>query len=189
MARRLLADGVIAADAVASLLTPGCSRIEVAGSVRRRNVDCKDLELVAIPGFAGDLFGGRGEDLLNQAVFGAVRSGSMAYRNPRASGSEPSKAYDLDDRRYYPLWLLGAGEPWAVDLFVVRPPAQWGAIFAIRTGPADYAKRLVTGCQIQGLRCVEGHLVDGNGADFDTPEERDFIEACGFVYVPAEHRW
>ena len=49
-------------------------------------------------------------------------------------------AYKLDDRRFYPLFFYVDGAWWPVDLFVVRPPAQWGAIFAIRTGPADYAR-------------------------------------------------
>lgn len=89
-------------------------------------------------------------------------------------------------RKYYPLVAVRAQIP--VDLFAVLPPAQWGAIFAIRTGPGDYSKRLVTICQDRGLRCVDGRLVDANGHTVPTPEEADFIASCGATWAEPEAR-
>ena len=54
-----------------------------------------------------------------------------------------------------------------VDLFIVHPPAEWGVIFALRTGPGDWNVRLVIAC----------------------PEEADFFRALGQAWVePWERR-
>jgi len=48
--------------------------------------------------------------------------------------------------RYKKFTLLckdGSQSPYHVDLFVVKPPAQWGAILTIRTGPNDFNKVLM----------------------------------------------
>ncbi len=188
MTRRPLAEAQAAAESLVELLATGCLRIEIAGSIRRKADDCKDIEAVAVPRFATDLLGGCADDLLNVTIGGADRRGHMACRDTHTG--EEVKRYKMDDRRFYPLLLLGHGAPWPVDLFVVRPPAQWGAIFAIRTGPADYSARLVSAVRLtRGYRCDQGRLVSTDtGEPLDTPEERDFIEACGFAYLPPEFR-
>jgi DNA polymerase/3'-5' exonuclease PolX len=72
----------------------------------------------------------------------------------------------------------------------VLPPAQWGALFAVRTGPADFSQRLVTVCKHRGVDMRDGRLVArGSGRDVATPEERDFFQACGLAYLePWERR-
>ena len=50
-----------------------------------------------------------------------------------AWGKRLKRAVFYDNGRYAP-----------VDLFTVLPPASWGAIFAIRTGPGDFNHMLVT---------------------------------------------
>ena len=65
-----------------------------------------------------------------------------------------------------------------VDLFIVRPPADWGVIFTIRTGPADWSQRLVTECQRWFMR-VEGGRLLHHGRHVPCPEEADFLAAIG----------
>lgn len=164
-------------------LSPACTRIEVAGSIRRRKPDVKDVELVAIPRASRDLFGERivdGPTELDMMVQALVLDGRLAPRLNSAGvqcmGSKMKR-------------LVSVRSGIAVDLFAVLPPAQWGAIFAIRTGPAEYSERLVTLCQRRGLYCREGRLVDAAGREHATPEERDFVEMCGERYVePWERR-
>ena len=184
--RRPLAEAEVAAATLVGLLRPGCERIEVAGSIRRRAADVKDIEAVAVPRFGADMFNGTGDDLLNDQIRYLATTRTIRYRNPRKD--EPVAEYDMRDRRYYPLWLPWKDGLFAVDLFCVRPPAQWGAIFAIRTGPADYSARLVTKAKEHGVRCEQGRLVDDEGRPVDTPEERDFIEECGLPFLPPEQR-
>lgn len=80
-----------------------------------------------------------------------------------------------------------------VDIFCVLPPAQWGAIFAIRTGPAEYSKWLVTRALGLGLQCQNGRLIYQDGTPFAgseraTPEEEDFFGALGLDWVPPHER-
>lgn len=186
MTRRPLAEAEVAAATLVGLLRPGCERIEVAGSIRRKAADVKDIEVVAVPMFGADMFNSVGDDMLNRQIVHLATSRAIRYRNPRKA--EPVPEYDMRDRKYYPLWLPWKDGLFAVDLFVVRPPAQWGAIFAIRTGPADYSARLVTRAKEHGVRCEQGRLIDEDGDTVDTPEERDFIEECGMPFIPSEQR-
>lgn len=72
-----------------------------------------------------------------------------------------------------------------LDLFAVTPPAQWGAIVTIRTGPGGFSRRLVTsrlygGGMPVGMREHEGALWAG-GRLVETPEEEDFFHALGLA--------
>jgi hypothetical protein len=91
--------------------------------------------------------------------------------------------------------LQGPLNPWQCprcggDDWGNRSGSQWGALLAIRTGPADYSRALVTKCKERGLDCVDGRLVArGSGRELATPEEADFIRACGMSYLePWERR-
>lgn len=185
--KRPLSDALVAAQAVVDLLAPGCERIEVAGSIRRRAAEVKDIEIVAVPRYYGGMFGALHDDLLNDTIGSALRSLRLACRNT-VTGEKLSAAYKMSDRRFYPLFFYPAIGRWPVDLFVVRGDAQWGALMAIRTGPADYSKKLVTTCRKRGLHCTEGRLVDSEGRTVDTPEEEDFIRECGLPFLPPEQR-
>lgn len=171
------------AEAIAAELAPACERIEIAGSIRRRVAYVKDIELVCIPrGLARDLFGDVRLDQphdLDRALERLVEAGRLRAR------VTPDGRVRLG-RRFKALEAVRAELP--VDLFMVLPPAQWGAQLAIRTGPWEFSKRLVTECQRLGRRCVDGRLVDERG-DVATPEERDFFRACGMGWVePWERR-
>lgn len=171
-----------AAGELCELLRDGCERVEVGGSIRRGERHVHDIEIVAIARHHGDLFGGPGEDMLNRLLRQRVKERRLQWRGRMGgAGSEP----ELAERRLYN--LLFNGMP--VDLFVVRPPAQWGAILAIRTGPDRYAQRLVTDVQRRGYVCRDGRLVSQEtGQDLATPEERDFIQACGAPFLPPHRR-
>lgn len=193
MTRRPYAEAMRAAELVAGMLRDGCERIEVAGSIRRGAADSKDIEIVCLPKYQSDLFGGRGFDLLNETIRLRVRERRLQWRKTKGGMGAPEPD-DLTDRKYYALGTveLGTVEPWPIDLFCVRPPGQWGAIFAIRTGPAEYAQRLVTNAHKHQLKCDQGRLVSTalmtNGVERATPEEQDFITACGMPYLPPNFR-
>lgn len=170
------------ARSLAAYLALACDRIEIAGSIRRRATTVADVELVAIPKYRVDLFGKRLDEPtdLDRLVVDLVERERLA---PRLSSAGIACMGSRAKR------LVSVRSGIAVDLFAVLPPAQWGAIFAIRTGPAEYSERLVTLCQRRGLYCREGRLVDERGREHATPEERDFIEAVGAPYVePWERR-
>jgi DNA polymerase/3'-5' exonuclease PolX len=93
----------------------------------------------------------------------------------------------------------------AVDLFSVLPPASWGVIFAIRTGPEAFSRRLVTQRRKRGLlpdhlRVERGTIVFDEGPQSVIPgartmadgivvrEERDVFALCGLDWIEPEER-
>jgi len=155
-------------------LSPLCERIEPAGSVLREKPEPRDLELVCIPKIVtkSDLFGDKKIDLL-EAWFAEHNDGSLFYFNKNGS-------------RYKKLTLKEQNAK--LDLFIVRPPAQWGVIFAIRTGPENYSHWFVTSKQQRGgcpsyLRVKDGHVEHrDSGKVYSTPEEKDFFDLLGIPY-------
>lgn len=160
------------------------ARIAIAGSLRRREEQVSDIEIVCAPLADRDLLGRpTGDCLLARAVLDATREGWLRWRTE--THPTPPKDWRAP-RRVWSLVVVPYGFP--LDLFAVRPPAEWGAILAIRTGPADFSRRLVTDCQDRGLRCTEGRLVDREGTTVPTPEESDFLEECGHTWLEPEKR-
>lgn len=159
-------------------LGPACEQLVVAGSLRRGAAEVKDIELVAVPRVGVDLFGApNGVCELGRALEREVAIGRLRWRTETHPAGE--RGIGAARRAWYLVALPGEVR---IDLFAVRPPAQWGAILAIRTGPAEYSRQLVTVCQRRGLRCTEGHLVNARGELVPTPTERAFIEACGLPW-------
>lgn len=156
-------------------LAPACERIEIAGGLRRRKPDVHDLELVAIPKsfpLVRNLLGEVTEDYfpLDDYLADLVELGKLA----------PG---DKNGRRFKQFKVLPSGI--YLDLFIVLPPAQWGVIKAIRTGPAHYSHWLVTRKDRGGA--LPNHLRVKDGAIrplyddlvIETPTEESFFEALG----------
>jgi DNA polymerase/3'-5' exonuclease PolX len=73
-----------------------------------------------------------------------------------------------------------------IDMFITKPD-NFGNILAIRTGPADYSKRLVTaqsygGMMPFGFRQEGGYLYNGF-TKIPCPDETDFYAAIGQKWI------
>lgn len=176
-----LEDARVLGQQVLDVLWPGCERIEIAGSVRRGKPACGDLEIVAIPSRQSDLLGQPLGSLLDPILKACVSAGRLR---------EPTKNGD----RYKRFEFVKA-TGFCLDLFLVRVET-WAVQFAIRTGPADYSKRLVTPQRLGGLlpdncRVRDGRVwrQDGAGPSVPLPflEEDEFLDLCGGA-VPPEGR-
>jgi DNA polymerase (family 10) len=184
-----LAEAQHIAGQIYGQLDPSCERLAIAGSIRRRRPDVGDIELVAVPRFLTeyvDLWGGTTQRSLLDAALAREEAERVLER---ISGGE----------RYVKLRHLRSGLQ--VDLFICLPPAQWGVILAVRTGPADFSQWLVNLARRQGNHVAGGALRLGlrdhsTPAEklctcpvIPTPTERDFFAALGARYVePAERR-
>lgn len=189
--RRPLAEMRGYAEHLVALLAPGCARLEVAGSIRRRRPDPADVEVVAIArcepaGF--DLFENPvGEvDVLDARCHALRAAGVFADR----LGKDGKAAFGPRFKRV--VWTPpGAPDSVAVDLFVTVAEA-WGLQLVLRTGPGDFNHRLVTperqrGWLPDGLR-VDGGALWRDGRRVPTPEEDDLFRAVGLPYLPPEAR-
>ena len=161
------------AERVIEKLAPLCERIEIAGSIRRQKAEVGDIEIVAIPRPITDMFGNPTTDhmldLFDYSTIGRLEMGGHKYKK------------------------IALTEGPQLDLFIVTPPAQWGVLFLIRTGPAEYSHAIVTprvhgGLLPSHLRVREGAIWLNELAPLETPEESDVYNLLGIPYVEPEAR-
>lgn len=155
-------------------LSPGCDVIEGAGSIRRCRPMIGDIEIVAIPKLkqasmfdvanlsAGTML----DDLLAQAV------AEKKLLPGHANGPK------------YKSFILNSGTRIQIDIFIVTPP-EWGVAFTIRTGSADFSRKLVT-------QQSEGGYMPGNWYVKDNRLHRDGERVARWIRpkdAPAYQVW
>ncbi len=161
------------------LLAPYCTKIKIAGSIRRQKPEVKDIEIVAIPKPQITML--EDESWENTEIFyflHKLASGGKILI--QKDGSKQKQIYIHQHK----IWL---------DLFLVKPPAQWGKMFALRTGPAEYSQWLVTrkrkgGATPSYLRHRDGALWTKDKTLIKTPTEKSFYQTLGIDWVEPELR-
>lgn len=148
-------------------LTDACKRIEVAGSIRRCRLEVGDLEIVAIPTVA-----------LYDLTDAWLASNGIRVTDPKRWGSR---------LRSFRLAVKGLADDVQVDLFLQPDPATWGVNMMIRTGSAEFSRKMVTkrsaggfmpdGYQVRDARVWAGARL------LETPEEEVIFHTWGMDYV------
>ncbi len=176
------------------LLRPYSDRIEIAGSVRRCKVEVKDIEIVAAPKIekavreikAGLSFPGLPVPV--QTIDLPVEFTVNKLLTALYANVLPGKKVKGGER----YWQIAMSEGINLDLFMVLPPAQWGIIYTIRTGPADFSHWIVTSKRFGGAlpsyaRVSEGQLFQGEET-VPMPEEIDFLNFLGLGWIEPGER-
>jgi DNA polymerase/3'-5' exonuclease PolX len=148
------------------LFRPKCERIEPAGSYRREKKVLNDIELVCIPKKQAEgLFGQ--EESYHQEFVELVKSFEIILGKP-------------EDGKYVKIMLQ---EGIKLDLFIANPN-NYGLIFMIRTGSANFTKRMVTECKNNGYYVEDGYLWrKKDNAMIACPEEEDFFRITKLPYL------
>ncbi len=188
------------AQALLEQLRPACEQVEIAGSLRRGKETVGDIELVALPTFeqhvvAGqlDLFGGgtpatveqvsQLDKVLEDLIAARDIFRDRPYTHQKGRWGEKQKTF-------WTALETGQGtEHVQVDLFIVTPPAQWGPIFTIRTGPSEFGKALMQYINSRMLlKQNDGCLsYRGTGEIVQTPTEQAYFDALGLAWIaPAD---
>jgi len=150
------------AEKYLDLLEPFCRRIQIAGSIRREKPEVHDIELVCIP-----------KD--NPQDFGSFTN--IVNSLEKVKG-EPTGRYT---QRKLP-------EGINLDLFMANEE-NWGLIFAIRTGSADFShKILACGWVKAGYKSKDGMLTK-NGQEIECREEEDLFKIIGIPFVEPRLRF
>lgn len=177
------------ADRLTALLAPACAQIAIAGSLRRERELVRDVEVVVEPRWeerdSGDLWGAkRRVDVLEETIARLLAAGVLEPR--KVENHRKGGGVDVQEK-LGPAYKALVLDRFPVDLFVVRPPAQWGVIFGLRTGPADWNIELVTMAR-KHLRAVVDGQVLALGKPVATPTEASFLRALGQPWVEPRDR-
>jgi DNA polymerase/3'-5' exonuclease PolX len=183
-----LADAERNAAELVELLKPACVRIEVAGSIRRKRPDVGDLDIVAIPyvRHALNLFGEPIPDSADDALHATLSH--MAQENKIAA------RLDANGRRCWGRDLKRAiYRGLNVDIQAVHDGETWGTWLLIRTGPAEFTKRIVTprhqgGLLPPGCQFKDGFRLYRYGGRVPMTEEGDVFAALGLGWIEPEER-
>ncbi len=141
------------------LLKPFSKRIEIAGSIRRRKPEVKDIEIVMIRN--------------TSKMFSF-----MAFiETLRVTKGTPEGKY----------MQINLEEGINIDLFMCFPD-NWGYIFAIRTGSADFSHLVLANAWVkQGFKGDDGYLTR-NGKKIAVKEEEYLFKLCKLEFIPPEMR-
>jgi hypothetical protein len=205
--RWALADATAAAEQLINMMGDVCERIEIAGSIRRKKNSVKDIELVAIPktvereilavagqlDLFGNMIGGKAASvemvsLLDQRIDELIAK-KQVYRVRPNTGDKG--VWGMRQKKLWIKWGLNGKTGYIpVDLFIVRPPAQWGAIFTLRTGPGEFSQALMGYINtMTDYKQVAGRLVrKDDESEVQTPKERDYFKVIGLRWMPPEKR-
>lgn len=83
-----------------------------------------------------------------------------------------------------------------VELYIVLPPAQWGVLELIRTGPKEFSQWIVTqrkkggplpsACRVQDGRIL--YRIDKKDYEVFIPNEQAYFDLLGLDYIPPHSR-
>ena len=163
--------------AIIEYLTPYCTRIEVAGSLRRKRAEIGDIELIAIPKFFPSLFPDSNDHSCTAPTYldQALKKGIFRL-NKNGPKYKQFTAYEKK-----------------VDLFIQPNPATWGMNMVIRTGCWEFSRWIVSSEEIggalpRGYFARNGRLFDDKQNKLETPEEEDVFKQIGIPFIPLDRR-
>ena len=146
-----------------------CERVEIAGSLRRGCPEVGDIEICCIPVQV--------TNLLCEPTYDWAEVRDALSMFPMLKGGDHYQQYDLGRCK--------------ADIFVTSRE-QWGVIFAIRTGSADFSHKLVTPKAWGGFMPGGRGIGDGRlwrwGMSVATPEETDLFREMGLPWIHPEKR-
>jgi len=153
------------------LFKPYCRRIEIAGSIRREKADVGDIELVAIPDtieIPKDLFTTK---FMRHEQFIRLVNSLEKVRGD---------ALGKYTQRILPEGIM-------LDLFMATED-NWGYILAIRTGSADYSRKVLARRWVEkGYHGMNGNLCK-HGVPVPVKEEADLFKMLDIPYIHPRER-
>jgi len=160
-------------------LKTACTRVEVAGSIRRRRKMVSDIDVVVIPKFASEQLslGGRGTSKGRSQLDKCLAD--MAFSeliHIQANGAKIKRIVHLE-----------TGIP--IDIYVAQDMVEWWPIWVIRTGSAGFNTKLCSWAKKKGWKLhASGEGLYKLGKRVEFKSERGFFRTMGIKYVPPEER-
>lgn len=179
------------AERIVEALKPVCSRIEIAGSIRRQKPEVGDIEIVYIPKTTlvkdpQDLFGDRqiSVNATDIIIKDLIDQGKLEKRT-NVNGSETWGEWNKLAK------AVKTGIP--VDLFATTEVAWWSYLVC-RTGSALMNTKIAAEAQRKGYQWhpnsygFEGVRPDRHGERIQVKSEREVFEFVGLPYLEPKDR-
>lgn len=178
------------AERIRDELSPYCSQIEIAGSLRRGRAEVNDIDLVCMPkdGLAGGDFG---DMTCHQALVARCKRRTQVVREGASN---------------LVLRLQAPGRPFHlfhVDLFFAAParrdlitatPSNWGTVLLCRTGSREHNVYLCQKAEALGLKwCTSQGICEVKPSGdvvriLASATEEEMFAALGMQWIPPAAR-
>ena len=158
-----LSRAISLAEEIIIIIKPYCTKLEIAGSVRRKKEFVKDIELVVTTPNVNTLKNKLGLFLLRANKIPFLKAGNK-YINFLYKG-------------------------YKFDLFVADDD-NFGLTFLIRTGSVEFSTRMLAHWKklTKGGASVNGYLHDRSGKKYLTPTEESVFEILNLDFIEPEFR-
>jgi len=170
-------------------IRPACEIAEICGSLRRQRADVHDTEIVCKPNTAAPrpewgqkAYKSRLDQILDNLIF----DGALT----KIKGAEKMRQYRIG--RWEEFGYETPINPFLFELWICTPPASWGVLYMIRTGPATFSKFMVTQISKGGALPDKYHVDKGTvwkgDKRVEIPDEQAYFKLCDRRWLEPEKR-
>lgn len=166
-------EAVQLAETIAGDLAPTVARLKCVGSIRRRRPMVGDIEFVAEPHFDEGFFDEK------TPILEPLRKALLELGTKQKMGERLMAVTDT------------LGRPGLnLEVYLVHPPSTWGAQLAIRTGPGDLGRYVMTVLKQRGeVLFRDLHATRrSTGELIPTDTEEQFFELADVRCLPPRYR-
>lgn len=173
------------------LIQPFCTRLAIAGSIRREADEVKDIEIVCLPRIETKLHAvglfGDGELLSRNALHDWAIGFGCPIRWIKPATSEIIDWAPKPDGKYWRGLIrdADAGDV-KIDIFIPRPK-NWGITLLVRTGSAEFSQAVAAHALRTGRKLDDGGLLK-YGVPVATDEEADAFKHLGLLWTEPRDR-
>src|SRR5205807_9246895 len=165
------------AELIRSSLEGVCRRIEIAGSIRRKKAQVRDIDFVAIP---------RTIERASQTLFGGPETVSLIDGKLEALASAGRLSVVLNGEKLKR--LKPPGSDLFVDLYVATDQ-NWATLLLIRTGSREHKIYLCALARRVGMQLkADGSGLFRDGKIVANETEESIFRALGLPYISPESR-
>jgi DNA polymerase (family 10) len=169
--RMPLAEARALAESCARVVGQFCSRVEIAGSIRRGRPICGDIDLVAMP-------------KSDQAWLDLIQRVNVKLRM-EAGGDENIVAIHREGGWQLDIFRAREGEK---NLFGEQDPSNWGSLLVCRTGSKEHNIHLCNRAAERGLKWSPYRGVIKAGRIIASETEADIFKALGLSWLDPSKR-
>ncbi len=159
-----LKEAQMRAEIIQAALAPYCSRIEIAGSIRRKKPFCRDIDIVLIPSNQGQI-------LAVLTSFGKIKSGAGKLINLVTETGQSVDIYIADNWTWATLLLIRTGSK-QHNIKLCSLAKQKGMMLHADGGGLTRPTRAI-GEEERIAWESEESIFEALGIPYKTPEERE----------------